>query len=113
MGDEKPVGIHERTIKVKFAFPDDLQSHFVTNFIIQHQPESFVLSFFEVWPPAILGNEEEQRAAIESFEEIEAKCIARMVITPSKVKELLAALKDNVEKYDVLIAAINSSGTES
>lgn len=90
-----------KKIKIEFNYPNDLKSHFVSNLVVQHQPEFFILSFFEGWPPVILGDsEEEKRKALESIEKIEAKCVSRLVITPEKVKEFITAISQNYKNYE-------------
>lgn len=109
MTDDNKPETRAQSIRVNFVFPNDLQSHFVSNAIVQHQPEYFTLSFFEAWPPPILApTEEEQRAAFKALASVEALCVARFVITPSKMREIVAVLKDNLEKYDQLIEALKS-----
>ncbi|MGE0884361.1 MAG: DUF3467 domain-containing protein [Blastocatellales bacterium] len=90
-----------REIKLQRVFPDNLQSHFVTNMVVQNQPDMFILSFFEVWPPVILGEtEEEQQQQIESIGQIEAKCVSRLVVTPQHMKEFLHVMAENLRKYE-------------
>lgn len=82
-------------------YPDDLQSHFVSNIVVQHQHDAFILSFFEVWPPAVLGeSEEEKREVLESLDSVEARCVARLVVTPSRMREFVTVVTENIENYE-------------
>ena len=97
-----------RKLRIERIYPDNLQSHFVTNVVIQHQPDFFVLSFFEVWPPAILGEtEEEKQKALDSLENVEAKCVARLIFPPDKMGEFVAAMNENFANYVRLRKAIS------
>ena len=96
-----------KLVRLEHTFPEDLQSHFISNIIVQHQPEAFILSFFEIWPPPILGDSDaEIRRQADSIEEIEAKCVARLVVTPSKMEELIKAMTDNLQTYREMMRAL-------
>ena len=93
-----------KKIKIERTYPCDLKSHFVANVVVQHQPENFILSFFEVWPPAILGEtEEEKLKEFNAIEQVEAKCVARLVLTPSTMKEFLDTMAENWKSYEQLL----------
>ncbi len=98
----------ERKLRIDRIYPDNLQSHFVTNVVIQHQPDFFVLSFFEVWPPAILGEtEEEKQKALDSLESVAARCVARLIFPPDKMGEFVAAINENFANFLRLRKAVS------
>jgi len=98
-----------KKVKVERVFPEALQSHFVTNMVIQHEPDIFILSFFQTWPPAIVGEtDEEKRGAFDSIESIKATCVARLVVTPDKMREFLAVMTENLEKYEQLMKMLST-----
>ena len=100
-GEEK---LMARKVRIERAYPDQLQSHFVSNVVVQHQPEHFVLSFFEIWPPAILGETEaEKKQALEAVDHVEAKCVARLVLTPSRMREFIDAAMENLQNYEKMM----------
>lgn len=90
-----------RPIPLKREYPEDLESNFVSNVVVQHQADHFVLSFFEVWPPPILGDtEEELEHILDSIEEIEATCVARLVVTPRRMREFIDVMSDSFGKWE-------------
>ena len=90
-----------RPIPLKREYPEDLESNFVSNIVVQHQSDHFVLSFFEVWPPPVLGDTEEEREHIlDSIEEVEAKCVARLVVTPRRMREFIDVMSDSFLKWE-------------
>lgn len=97
--DHKKTDILELKIPIKRVYPEDLNSYFVTNMTIQHQPDHFILQFFEVFPPLILGSDEEKKSLVESLDNIEAKCVGRIIVTPEKFSEFLETMNDNYKKY--------------
>lgn len=101
--------IKEKSVRVNWIYPDELQSHFVSNMVVQFQPESFILSFFEVWPPAILGETEaEKQRAIAAINSVDAKCVARLVVTPTKIAEFIETMKQNFQNYEKSIQKVIS-----
>jgi len=90
-----------KKVRIVHKYPEDLKSNFVSNIIIQHESDHFILAFFEIWPPVILGEtDEEKRIAIESLEQIEAKCVARLVVSPTKMREFARAIQENLAIYE-------------
>jgi len=90
-----------KKVRLEYVFPDDLQSHFISNIIVQHEAENFIISYFEVWPPSILGEtEEEKQQQIDALETIEARCVARLVVTPSRMMSFLRVMQDNIDTFD-------------
>ena len=50
---------------------------------------------------AILGDtNEEKEKALEAVDRVEAKCVARLVLTPSKMKEFVETMAENLQNYD-------------
>lgn len=96
--------IKGKKVRIDRVYPDTLQSHFVSTVVVQHQPDAFILSFFEVWPPAVLGETaEEKQRALESIENVEAKCVARLVLTPGKMREVVGIMTENLKSYDLML----------
>lgn len=87
-------------VKLDFNFPDDLKSYFSDNFTVQHQKDHFILSFFEVLHPIIVGTEEDQISQINDMKKVDAKCVARILITPGKLKDIIKALNENYSKFE-------------
>lgn len=57
---------------------------------VLHTPEEFVVDFLSVYPPAGTLN-------------------ARMIVSPSHMKRLVAALADNLAKYEAQFGAVKVS----
>lgn len=89
-----------KSVRIRRIFPESLVTHFFHQMIIQHQGDQFILSFFEIWQPPIVGTEEEGKRMFEELKEIESKCVARLITTPDQIKEIIKALTDNLQKYE-------------
>ena len=93
-----------KKVGIERIYPQDLQSHFVSNIVVQHQPDIFILSFFEVWPPAIVGDtDEEKQKALAAVERVEAKCVARLVFTPSTMREFVETMTESLQNYEKIM----------
>ncbi len=98
MSSEKTVS---KELPIERVYPEDLHTHFVSNLLAQHQPDSFTLSFFEIWPPAITGDTpEEKQRQMDAIDFIEAKCVARVVLTPARMKEFVGIMSENLRNYE-------------
>ena len=93
-----------KQVKIEWKYPDNLQTHFVSNIVVQHQPDFFTLSFFEIWLPPILGDKpEEKKQFIQSIDHVEANCVARIVVTPDKMREFAKAINENLVNHDAMV----------
>jgi hypothetical protein len=99
-----------KQVSIKYTFPEDLKTQFVSNLVIQHEPGIFMLSFFETLPPIILGEtEEEKHMVLEKIEFLESKCLARLIITPEKMEAFIKAMSENFNAYKNTFLATKKS----
>ncbi len=93
--------LFQKKIELRHLYPEDLKSYFITNVIVQHQADHFILSFFESFSPPILGEtEEEKEAQLEKIKHIDANCVSRLIVTPGKMRELVKVFAENLKNYD-------------
>ena len=108
MSEEKLVR-HE--LKLERTYPDDLQTHFVIELTVQSQRDYFILSFFESWPPPLIGEtEEEIQEQLEQIgSSVEAKCVARLVVPAEKMKSFIDAMARNHAKWERMIEELGKA----
>ncbi len=103
----------DRAFRLEWCIPKDLISRYATNFIVQHTQNEFILSFFEVLPPLLLGSPEEVEAQADQIETIDAHCVARVILTPDRLEQLLRVLQINLQAYrDHYAVEENSDGND-
>ena len=103
MGKSKENKTKVKTIKSNLIYPENLETKFANQIIVQSQPDYFILSFFEAMLPPIYGEtEEERKAQFEKIKAIDSKCVGKFVITPQKINELVDILKAQVKNYNEL-----------
>lgn len=91
----------QKKIELRHLYPDDLTSYFITNVIVQHQADHFILSFFESFSPPIIGETEEEKVAqFKKIKSIDAKCVSRLIVTPEKMRDLVTVFTENLKNYD-------------
>lgn len=92
--------LETKRVKLNMIYPENLESKFVNHMIVQNQKEYFTLSFFETISPPILGEtEEERRTFFETIKTVDSKCVARFIITPEKMSDLIEVLQTNFNKH--------------
>lgn len=93
--------ITSKRVTVNHVYPESLETKVPNHFVIQHDDETFTLSFFEIRQPMILGEtDEEKQEQIEALVEVEAKCVARLVLTPTRMYNFIAAAQENFERFE-------------
>ncbi len=68
--------------EVKVNFPQQLQGGvYSNNLVVSHSKEEFIMDFMMIAPPS-------------------GSVTARVIISPGHMKRMIAALEDNVKKYE-------------
>lgn len=95
--DGKKIG--ESKIPIEWYVPEGLMSQYATNMVIQHTDQEFMISFFEIKHPIILGPDEEVKNQYEKIGKVRAECITRIILTPDRLKDFIASMQTNYEKF--------------
>lgn len=88
-----------KQIPIEWRIPEDVPTYYANNFAIQHTESEFVIYFFEVFSPLILGEPEEVQRKMEAIESVPARCVARVVVSPPKLEMLIGALVQNHTRF--------------
>ena len=97
----KNIDAFSKNIPLRYVYLDNVNSNFVTNIVVQNQPEYFTISFFESFIPPILGNTETKRKELlESLKHIDAKCVSKIIVTPQKMKEFIKVMNKNYKNFE-------------
>jgi len=86
------------SIAIDWQIPNDVHSRYATNLVVQAGPNEFIISFFEIRPPILLGTQAEKQAALENIKTIPAICVARIVVSPAQMPEFIRVLTENWER---------------
>jgi hypothetical protein len=89
----------EITLSVDWHFPEGLQSRYANNMLVQAGPNEFVISFFEMQLPALLGSPEDNKAKLKELGKIRAECVSKIIIPPQLVQGFIDALQTELDKF--------------
>ena len=77
-----------------FTTPDGLQTIHATHLVVNPLPGRYLLSFFEVLPPIILGNtDDERRREWDKITTITAPCVARLLVAEADLGAFIQVLQ--------------------
>jgi len=84
-------------LKLEWRIPEGLAGRYATNMVVQRTEHEFVLSFFEVYPPMVIGSPDEIKTQLEQLETVRAECIARIIVAASRMPEFVEVLQKNLQ----------------
>ena len=96
MTDKETNGV---MLPIEWQLPEGIVSRYANNIVVQQTEHEFILSFFEIQPPLLLGSPEEQAAKLEALGAVRAECVARIIISPSRIQSFIEVLQRNYENF--------------
>lgn len=92
--DEEPVF----RLPIEWHIPDTVAPRHATNVVVQQLEHEFVISFFELIPPIILGSPEEQEQQVRNLKAVRATCVARIVVSANRMPGFVNALQNGLDR---------------
>ena len=86
-------------IPVEFRVPSGLTGQYATNIVVQHTEHEFIISFFQVDNPFLLGSPEENRSRLAELGRIPAYCVGRVIVAADRMPGFVRIMEQNLEKY--------------
>ena len=86
-------------IPIEYSYHRDFMSRYANNVVIQHTEDEFIISFFEVLPPLLLGSPESQAAQAAELESVKADCVARIIVPEKMMPNIIKVLQENLDKH--------------
>jgi hypothetical protein len=65
------------------------------HFVIQRTEHEYILYFFDLQAPLLIGTQEENRKEAELLEYVEARCVAKIVIADGRMGEFVELINKN------------------
>ena len=96
MNQERQQGI---TLPIKWNIPDDIQSRYANNVLVQSGPYEIVISFFETQYPLLAGSPEENKAQLEQLGVVQANCVSRIIVSPELLAVIIDAMQTGLNAY--------------
>lgn len=88
-------------LPIQWHIPEDVQSRYVTNVLVQPGPNEIFISLFEARLPILTGTPEENSAELERLGSVKAECVGRIIVAPDTVPGIINALQVGLESYRV------------
>jgi hypothetical protein len=83
----------EASLKIRRVYPPNLVALFSDQFIISHTDNEYALSFLQTHLPLAASPDE-----FAQIDEIEAVCVARIIVTPAQMQRIASAVNKNLER---------------
>lgn len=94
---EHRAGAYE--LPIEWHVPENAVSRYATNLTVQHTDHEFIISFFEIDPPLLVGSAEENAKKLKELEAVRAELIARIIVAPGRMPEFIRVLQENLARY--------------
>ena len=78
--------------------PEDLVARYASNMVVQRLENEYLISFFEIKPPIVLGSPEEIKEQTKEIRDIKATYVAQIFISEDKMPVFIKALQENLNK---------------
>lgn len=79
---------------------DEVPILFSNIMLVQHQQKEFMLTFCQYSPPLTLGTPEAQLEQVKSMPYVPVRVVARIGLTPERIKELIGILTENYANWE-------------
>jgi hypothetical protein len=84
-------------IPLRFNIPSGMTSRYAHHMLVQPGEHEVTLSFFEIFPPLLLGSPEEQKEILKK-EGVKAECVARVTIAKARYFGFVKAWESIIEQ---------------
>lgn len=91
----------EIILPLEWDVPEGIVARYATNMVVQRAENEFIISFFEVKPPLILGNPDQIAEQAKKLKSIRAICVAQIIVAADKMPSFVEALQKTIKKPTV------------
>lgn len=97
-------------VPLRFNIPSGMTSRYAHHMLVQPGENEVTLSFFEVFPPLLLGSPEEQKEILKKG--VKAECVARVTIAKARYFSFVKAWQSIVDELAPAEAVSASSSQD-
>lgn len=87
-----------KKVAINYVFPPDQTVAYSNNVTVQGDGSVYLINFFHVQAPMVVGSKEEQAKIIDQLHTIDAKCVSKVIIPEHLMAGLIEALQSNHQK---------------
>ena len=88
---------------LKWVIPDTIRTDHATHLVVQQQGSEFTFLFFEAESLLFTGTPEEQVAQYEKLPTVNAKCVAKVVMSADRIAEVTNNLIESVNRFNAMM----------
>jgi hypothetical protein len=90
---QKPEG---KLLPIRIEGADEMPVCYSNHIFVTHTRDEFFVTFSQIHPPYLLSP---TRKEVEQITHASARVVARIALSPNKMKELIKTLKNNYDKF--------------
>ena len=85
-------------LPVEWKVSDDIVARYATNMVVQRLENEFLISFFDIRPPIILGEPEDITKKLRETKSVTANCVAQIIVAVEKMPSFVNALENSIKR---------------
>jgi hypothetical protein len=93
----------EFSVPLRWIDFDETPIIFTNHFLVQHQPNEFVLTLGQVTGPPVVGTPAQIREQARSVDRVPIHTVARMGLTRDRLVQLIEVLQATLQDHDRIV----------
>jgi hypothetical protein len=90
----------ETELSIVWEVPTGFPTHYATHLVAQHSDEDFTITFWDLRPPVLMGSPDEKSQQVKALKEVRPTALARIVVTPRRMREFVQVMQDNLKTFE-------------
>jgi Protein of unknown function (DUF3467) len=86
-------------LPITWHIPNNLQSRYASNVIVQAGQHEIVIAFFEKQFPPLVASSQENEDAFQQKPSIRAECVSRIIVSPEVLPTIIEVLQNGLKAY--------------
>jgi hypothetical protein len=86
-------------LPIEWYTPEGITTIYVTDMAVQHFEHEFILTFWELERPLLLGSAEEIEETLKKLKSVKKVCKARIAVAADRMPAFIEALRTNLKKF--------------
>lgn len=99
-------------LRLAFRTPESLRAIFANQLVVQHDASCFYLSFYESFPPLLIGDEKEKNDQLQAIESVPAHCVAKLAVPADRMAKFVEVMAKNVASFQELVQQAMAEAVE-
>lgn len=95
-------------MRIDWSSAEHVPAEYANQLLSQVSQGEIFLTFAQLTPPVLVGDPEQQAAQARDMSSIPVKVIARLILCPERVEELLNVLGQSLEQHQRQQASLES-----